>query len=696
MRPPSFPPPGSRAACLGRFSSNLQNPKSALDQLREAEDYCVHQQWIVVMRECDEAKTGRTTVGRTGFYNVIAAAEAGLIDVIVVEDVSRMARDATDLMIAARKLNEAGVVLCITGKGPISGLELVLRAQIAQEEAEAIAYRVKRGQRAAARDGRVVGGVAYGYELLAVPDKHGSKRAIDKVEAEIVRRIYKDILAGVSTHAICSALNGEGKKPPSGKLWRPKVITGHPGTMTGIGRNPLYIGRLVYGKTNTRLIASTGKTTVTPGPVSEQIAIEVPHLRIIDDDLWLAVQDVLDERSTRLLDENGKPVPNRAKAPPYLFSGLLRCGECGHSYNMVSRHLGCEGRRQNAGCTNRRRVNREELQDAVLIGLKERLLQPHLLDLYLDEYRREIDGAIAEQTERTESLAARLKTIDNEIANLTEVAKAGSGAGGDFAATHLFQELQKLGAQRKQLEREARIPAPTPISMDTDAVVARLHALMDDLNAALAGPERDAARARDIIRSFITRIDIRPLDDDKPDGRGIGPVHVTVHGSLTELLQQSSPDRMIQRRGGTFTTLNHPTVAFKYYVEITGKETETVGGRFADIAVFSRLLDDADAPVARATLALALHDGPGFPSAAQLKSLRLRADNAMTHLIEMGRIRRVGDDPRTGWVWSDRNINDEEWLRRAKAPPEPPIAIVRITPPEAFVVVIGTSEDAGK
>ena len=37
---------------------------------------------------------------------------------------------------------------------------------------------------------------------------------------------------------------------------------------------------------------------------------------------------------------------------------------------MVSRHLGCEGRRQNAGCTNRRRVSREELQDAVLAGLK--------------------------------------------------------------------------------------------------------------------------------------------------------------------------------------------------------------------------------------------------------------------------------------------------------------------------------------
>lgn len=150
---------------------------------------------------------------------------------------------------------------------------------------------------------------------------------------------------------------------------------------------------------------------------------------------------------------------------------------------------------------------------------------------------------------------------------------------------------------------------------------------------------------------------------------------------------------MIQRRGVNVMPLNHPNVAFKYYVEITDRETETVGGRFADIAVFNRLLDDADAPVARATLALALHEGPGFPTGAQLKSLRLRADNAMTHLIEMDRIRAIGEGPRKGWVWSDRDINDEERLRRAKDPPEPPIAIVRMSAPEAFVVVIGPPKE---
>ena len=46
------------------------------------------------------------------------------------------------------------------------------------------------------------------------------------------------------------------------------------------------------------------------------------------------------------------------------------------------------------------------------------------------------------------------------------------------------------------------------------------------------------------------------------------------------------------------------------------------------------------------------------------------------------------------WVWDDPDISDEEWadrLRR-KADYPKPIAVLRITPPEAYVVVIGQAE----
>lgn len=688
-----FPPPGSRAVCLGRHSSDLQNPKSADDQIREAVAHCERHGWVVVRTEKDEARTGRTTVGRSGFYNVMAAAEAGECDVVVVEDISRMARDAADMLMAARKLSELDVVICTLSGGVIGGLELAIRAQMAQEQSEETARRVKRGHRSAARDGRAIGGVAYGYRVLDEPDEHGGNRGIDETKAKVVLRVFKDIAAGMSPHAVCSTLNGEGVPAPSGKLWRPKVITGHPGLQHGIARNPLYVGKMVYGKTNSRLIASTGKIKVTAGPASEQIVNDLPHLQLVPDDLWQEVQEILDERSVKLHDENGERVPNRVRQPSYLFSGLIRCGGCGHNFNMVSRHLGCEGRRQNAGgCTNRRRVSREELQDAVLTGMKERLLQPHILDLYLDEYRKELEMAVAEQGDRSFTVETRLKELDREIANTMDIVRAG-GAGG-HAAQLLNQELDRLGAQRKQLERQARrAPPPAPLSLETDAVIQRLRSLLDNLNAALAGSERDAARARDIIRSFVTRIEVVPLEPEgKPDGRGLGPVRITVEGPLTELLGHASSDRMIQRRGSTLVSLDQPTVAFKYYFDITREESETVGGRFADVSVFSRLLDEADAPVTRAALIVALRPDGLDPTIADPQSLSLRADNAITALVRNSAIRCVGGGPRKGWVWNDREVTDEEWLRRAMLPaPPPPIGMFRLSAPEAFVVVIGST-----
>lgn len=682
-----MPPAGSRAIVLARFSSDLQNPRSADDQIREGVAYCERQGWIVVRTEKDEARTGRTTVGRSGYYNVMAAAEAGECDVVVIESVSRMARDAADMLMTERRLSELGVVICTTGGGVLTGFELVIRAQVAQEQSEEKAQQVIRGQRGAASRGKVMGGVAYGYDLLEEPDAYGNTR-VKNDDAKYVERIYEDIAAGMSTHAICNALNAEGVTPPGGgKLWRPKAITGDPHLRTGIGRNPLYVGRLVYGKTQSKLISSTGQTKVTPGKAGEQVTYDLPHLRIVSDELWLTVQDILDSRTN--------PIPNRTRHPTYVFSGLIFCGRCGQSFPMVSRKLGCEGRRQGTGCENRRRVSREELQAAVLDGLKTKILQPHILDLYLDEYRREVAKAVTDQASRQAGSQVRLQDIDAEIENIMKVIRSGSGgAGGQL----LYQELDRLGTVRKQVERQASRPtAASPLSLETEAVITRLGSLLDDLGEALTGPERDAARARDIIRSFITKISVVPLEvAGREDGRGVGPVRITVEGSLTQLLDQASADRMIQRRESTFTTLGLPNVPFSFYTDITREDADTVSGTYADVAVFSRMLDDADAPVARQEIVSALHADKGDPTADEIAVLRRRADNAITHLVNAGLIRSVmvwyGYK---GWVWNDREVTDEEWIRRGKQPrSEPPIGIIRIGAPEAFVVVVGPP-DAG-
>jgi hypothetical protein len=278
--------------------------------------------------------------------------------------------------------------------------------------------------------------------------------------------------------------------------------------------------------------------------------------------------------------------------------------------------------------------------------------------------------------------------VKQEIADTFALAKAANAKG--HAAQLWNEELDRLGAQRKQLERELRQQPPTPsLSLETDAVIARLNALLDDVGTALIGPERDAARARDIVRSFVKEVVVTPVEPEgRPDGRGAGPVRITVHGSLTELLGHAASDRVIQRRGSTLATLDLPTVAFEFWIDLN-RDNSDVEGAYPDLAVFSRLLDDAYAPVATRALVEALNDRRP-PTTDELPSLENRARRAIFRLKEAAQIRAVRlTGGEAGWVWNDRAISDAQWQGQARQP-DPPKAdpIVRMFAPEAAVVVV--------
>src|SRR5690606_38269755 len=46
-----------------------------------------------------------------------------------------------------------------------------------------------------------------------------------------------------------------------------------------------------------------------------------------------------------------------------------------------------------------------------------------------------------------------------------------------------------------------------------------------------------------------------------------------------------------------------------------------------------------------------------------------------------------------GWVWSGRLSTSDLWRERAKDPPPPPVAIVRVGAPEAFGTVVSKNTD---
>lgn len=683
----NLPPSGSRVWILGRHSSEMQNPKSADDQIREGRAYAERCGWNVVGTGKDEAKSGRSTVGRTAFFDAMAAAEAGDCDIILVEDISRFARDAADTLNAARKLRENSVCICTIGGGILSGLELVIRAQIAQEQSEEMGRRVRRGHRGAARRGRAMGSAAYGYVILDEPDATGINRAIDETKRPILLDLFKDTVAGLSSVDLCRALNNQGEPAPDGGKWRPKTLTGDPHLQNGILRNPIYVGRLVYGKSRSTYVASKGEREITAGLQMDQIVTEAPQLRIIDDDLWFATQEVLDERSRRLLDSKGKRVPNQARRPTYPLSGRIKCGVCGSTYAVAGDRLACDGRRLGV-CSNSRRVSRQDVQAAVFDAVGDRLLRHDLIDRYLPEYRREYEAASAQQARKTQTVEARRREVDRQIQNLLAVARL--GASDSQAAVLLHDDLAKLGAEKKKLDREAARPlAPVEaLSMETDAIIGRLHVLLDDLGEALEGPQRDAARARDILRSFIDRVVVTPHEaGGKADGRGSGAVRVTVEGSLAALLGLARIDRVVQRSDSPFATLDHGKLAFSVYVDLAN--SSLTKGTYADIAFISRLLDDARAPLRKRDMIVAMDALASDQSARDRPDSFQRVSAALKYLRGDGLIRPIviGRDY-TGWIWHDCILSDDEWRERARDPAAAARKTWRAIAPEAFVTVI--------
>ncbi len=173
---------------------------------------------------------------------------------------------------------------------------------------------------------------------------------------------------------------------PGGRLWGDTTIRGQADRGTGILNNSLYIGRLSWNRCSYVKDPSTGRRVARPNPVEQHEVVPVPELRIIDDLTWAQVRARQAEVRTEMgKDEDGNAL-NRAHRPKFLLSGLLTCGGCGAGYTIVAQdRYGCATRRSKGTCDNSRTITRQQIEARVLEGLKDRLLTPELIAVFIDE-----------------------------------------------------------------------------------------------------------------------------------------------------------------------------------------------------------------------------------------------------------------------------------------------------------------------
>ena len=682
-----MPPPGSRVAFYSRYSTSLQSYRSIEGQERLCAAYAEKQGWVEAGRYSDAERSGTTTRGRQGLFAMLAAADRGEFQALLMEDTDRASRDAADMHRIAKELEELDIVLCTVVGGVVGDIELAFKSVQHQQFIKQNAEKSKRGQELAVSQGRMSGSVAYGYRKVLAVDAKGDPinglREKHPERAAIVERIHRDFDAGKSPFEICKALNAEGVPSPKGGLWRSGSLSGNRQGGIGLLRNPVYIGEYHFRKTKRK--RRKDKMKMRFNTEAERMIVRHPELRIIPQDLW-------DRNQARLAENFDKPFHAKRKGE-FVFTGKVYCGKCGCTSVASGGKYICTGRSQKGVCDNTRRAARAAVEESVFDRLQKHLLSAGLLAPCIEAYREEAERTRVEHEARRKSGQLRLEDVDQRIANL--VAQLGEMRDTGYASQMLATELDRLGAEKSVLEKQLKIRpgAEPPPAEDADVIADRISATLQNLQQALLGDDREAARARELLRGLVSRVVLTPTPGTPTDGRGAGDVTVTVEGPLAALIDLAAIDikRVTKDTHRPMYSLDNATAGwrFSYVLPWRDPRLTTVYG---DLPVLTGLLDRADVPVTMEAFATALDAAvPVGAEEGAARSGAQRARNAVTYLQAKGFTRCVNlKTEHTGYVWNDESLTDEEWKARVAAPPMtkvlPPL---RVSPPEAVVVVVG-------
>ena len=324
----SSPPPPSRT------SSNL------------CRTYAERQGWTVVSLFEDAALSGFGIEHRPGYQQLLGAAlsSPAAFEVVLVEDLSRLTRDMAELLRVTTRLRLKGVELVGVSDGIATSqqgakMHVAVKGLVNELYLDDLRDKTHRGLSGSAARGLSAGGRLYGYRTVPVrreaePGDRGTpaRVEVEPGEAEIVREIFRAYAARPQHEGGRLDLNQRRIPFPARDTKRgPARLGWAVSTVRVILRNEKYAGVWVWNKTRFLKDPDSGRRRPVRRPPDEWMRQERPELRIVDPDLWAAVQRRLAFVAEAFGCRPGRPPRGRASRAysPYLLSGLLRCALCG-------------------------------------------------------------------------------------------------------------------------------------------------------------------------------------------------------------------------------------------------------------------------------------------------------------------------------------------------------------------------------
>ncbi len=421
------------AAIYARVSSDRQkedhtiaSQTAALIQYAETEGFAVPKEWIFQ----DEGYSGASLV-RPGLEAIRDLAAEGHIEAVLIHSPDRLSRKYAYQVLLGEEFSKNGVELRFVKSPSVTTPEDQLLVQfqgmIAEYERAQILERSRRGKRHRAQQGSisVLSGAPYGYRYVKKSDSTAAYYEVMEAEAEVVRLVFQTYIEqAASINAITRMLNE--RQIPT----RKGIARWERSTVWAMLRNPAYVGRACFGKTELRprqritrpLRQRQGHATRNSAnherPRQDWIEIPVPAL--VSESTFALAQEQL---------ERNKHHSPRRTVEPSLLQGMLVCEKCGYALYRSSaqtsrqklyyyRCLGSDAYRyRNGAVCDNRPIRQDYLDSFVWTEILRLLDDPTLIQAELDR-RVEVARKADPLRKREESLQREQVRIQKNIDRL--------------------------------------------------------------------------------------------------------------------------------------------------------------------------------------------------------------------------------------------------------------------------------------
>jgi hypothetical protein len=270
---------------------------------------------------------------------------------------------------------------------------------------------------------------------------------------------------------------------------------------TGLLNNPLYRGVYLWNRSHRVKDPDTGRQVNVWRDRSEWIETSVPHLRIVDDDLWEQV-------ASRRRDVSQGVAAMRAslhcrarstgRSPKYLFSGLLVCGKCGGKFVICeTTKYACSTwrTRGESVCTNALKVSRALVETALLASIQRDLFTEEGLAVFKEEVTRLLVEHRRTRKSDVTHATTRLHQVEQEIAHIMTAIKAGILTPSTKAA---LEQAEAEQAQLKSMQDQSKVIDKVTTFMPN--LVERFKKLVDGLATVT---QHQVDKARGILRDLV-------------------------------------------------------------------------------------------------------------------------------------------------------------------------------------------------